>query len=373
MKTITPEMDKIKRNYQISFDLGVSYFDDFVAELINGDIPELAPPFNTYYNDNEHDILTFYNSFFGKYLNWLKNQDKELLKEVNKHMYNMVVNAHPDKPETKKLKFDIFKETYNVCSTIEKAMDSYLAGYSGNAFESFYKTFSDKNFHLYWLLPHLYWHGPLYRVRNKKGLKKRTDLFHTPFHLRTKCDSYRFSIPGYPSLYLAGSLSTALNETGIVDDNYSCCVFYGNKTQLDFIDLTLPERINTLTFDQKYNFIVFYPLIVACGLAVKNKNDPFKPEYIIPQLFYQVIHSINTTCDGICYASTKNEVLDLKQMQYKNFALFVNYANQEKGYSEKLSSKLLCSKPISPRKNEKNEKIIERLEKSEFDEVIKTI
>lgn len=50
----------------------------------------------------------------------------------------MVVNAHPDKPETKKLKFDIFKETYSVCSSIEKAMDSYLAGYSGNAFESFY-------------------------------------------------------------------------------------------------------------------------------------------------------------------------------------------------------------------------------------------
>jgi hypothetical protein len=48
MKAITPEMDKIKRNYHISFDLGVSYFDDFVAEIINGDIPELAPPFNTY-------------------------------------------------------------------------------------------------------------------------------------------------------------------------------------------------------------------------------------------------------------------------------------------------------------------------------------
>ena len=365
MEPTNLELEKIKKNYNVCFDLQISYFDDFVNDLIDGKIKNLAPPFNDYYT-NTGDIISFYYQFNENYLNWINSQDKKLIKEVNNHMHDIVSTAHP---ELKKKRFNILKEVNKICYLIEEAMNTYFAGYSGEAYNILRKGLIDNNYHLLLLLPQLYRNDPLYRVRKGAGLKERNELFHTPFELRGKCDTYRFSIPGYPSLYLAGSLKTSLLETGINDNNYSCCAFRKKNSCFHFIDLTLPERSNSLVFDQKYGFIVFYPLIVACSLAVKNKNDPFKPEYILPQLFYQVIHSVGEGFDGICYASTKQKVLDLRTGANKNYALFVNEANKESGYSDKLANNLECTKPITPRKNESYYSVLKRCNESEYGDI----
>ncbi len=281
-------------------------FNEFVNDLIEGDIKELAPPFNDYY-DNDNDILTFYNQYFDKYIKYINSLDKNIFSYANKKMYNLVKNAHPEG----EFSFDILSEIYKVCSTIENSIDVYFAGYPGEAFNKLYDAFSENKDHLLLLLPQLTIKAELFRVRKGRDFSVRKDLFHIPFELRSKCGSYRFSMPGYPSLYLAGSLQTALDETLIEDKNFTCCAFKNkSKDGFVFIDLTLPEDLNILTFDQKYNFVVFYPLIVACELSVKQKDDPFKPEYVIPQLFYQVIHSRPKSINGICNPYTKENKLD---------------------------------------------------------------
>lgn len=366
METTKFELEKIKKDYNVCFDLQISYFDDFVNDLIDGKIENLAPPFNDYYT-NTSDIISFYYNFNENYLNWVNSQDMKLIKEVNKHMHYLVSTLHP---ELEKKRFNILEEVTKICGLIEEVMNQYFAGYSGEAYNILRKGLTDNDCHLLLLLPQLYRNNPLYRVRKGAGLKERKELFHTPFELRGKCDTYRFSIPGYPSLYLAGSLKTSLLETEINDNDYSCCAFRRKNSCFRFIDLTLPERPNSFVFDQKYGFIVFYPLIVACSLAVKNKNNPFKPEYILPQLFYQVIHAVGEGFDGICYASTKQSTLDLKTGANKNYALFVNGANQEFGYSEKLANNLECTKPISPRKNENFSSVLKRCNESEFGDIL---
>jgi hypothetical protein len=49
-------------------------------------------------------------------------------------------------------------------------------------------------------------------------------------------------------------------------------------------------------------YIATYPLLAACSLTVVNKNEPFIPEYIIPQMLLLWVHN-NNRFRGIKYFS----------------------------------------------------------------------
>ena len=53
-----------------------------------------------------------------------------------------------------------------------------------------------------------------------------------------------------------------------------------------------------------YAIIVTFPLILSCHFKVQFPNDPFKPEYIIPQLVLQWLRS-QTDIEGLCFVSTQ--------------------------------------------------------------------
>ena len=146
---------------------------------------------------------------------------------------------------------------------------------------------------------------------------QRSRAFHTPYNLRAKVSTSRYSIAGYPSLYLGTSLELCCKEIQInpYKDLAITSLFrlertleytnaniqvieLGIKPQ-DFLDMRegneshrriIPGRLleNSHT---RSAFLLWYPLIAACSYIRVNKNDPFAAEYIVPQLLMQWVRS----------------------------------------------------------------------------------
>lgn len=312
---------------------------DFATILAKGKHKTLSPPF-TGYSDSDIDILDFYHQFFTEYINCLKRIDRNVIDKVNITM-QMFINSFNNQT----VKFDIIHEIIDLCNAILEATTQYFKGFPNVAYEKLEYIFIENSCHLLQLLPQLTCKNiQLYRARKGKDLQERKELFHTPFELRTKCASYRFSTLGYPSLYLASSLETALLEVGAKNPLEYFCSCFKTNNDICVVDLALPNR--DLTFWEQYSLLVFYPLIVACNLKVKNTDDPFKPEYVIPQLLTQIIRLHSSDIIGISYTSTKHKQVDYTDFKQRNFVIYVPYAESSKGYSKDLSKLLYSTIPI---------------------------
>ncbi len=312
---------------------------DFATTLAKGEHKTLSPPFISYSN-SDIDILDFYHQFFTEYINCLKRIDRNVIDKVNITM-QMFINRFNNQT----VKFDIIHETIDLCNAILEATTQYFKGFPNVAYEKLEYIFIENSCHLLQLLPQLTCKNiQLYRARKGKDLQERKELFHTPFELRTKCASNRFSTLGYPSLYLASSLETALLEVGAKNPLEYFCSCFKTNNDICVVDLALPNR--DLTFWEQYSLLVFYPLIVACNLKVKNTDDPFKPEYVIPQLLTQIIRLHSSDIIGISYTSTKHKQVDYTDFRQRNFVIYVPYADSSKEYSKDLSKLLYSTKPI---------------------------
>ena len=172
----------------------------------------------------------------------------------------------------------------------------------------------------------------LYRVRNVSQEKRylREDLFHTPYNLRNKVASCRYSIAGYPCLYLGTSLSLCCEETKKKDDNLTKVAARfklkrlpddGNNRMIYVYDLALkPEdffierrdldgRLIYYGNHKKCRYTMWYPILAASSVIQSNSNDSFVAEYIIPQLLMQWLKSESdeNTLYGIRYFSCTSE------------------------------------------------------------------
>lgn len=151
----------------------------------------------------------------------------------------------------------------------------------------------------------------LYRVRGVSEYRKyrRMEIFHTPYYLQGKVATCRYSISGYPSLYLGTSLELCLKESKLQYDSVVIAsrfkmnrsTRHNGNINIQVIDLsvkpqdflTKSPRERNLEFFRNDNaefakqYLYWYPLIAACSFIRKSKSDPFSPEYIIPQLLMQ--------------------------------------------------------------------------------------
>ena len=157
--------------------------------------------------------------------------------------------------------------------------------------------------------------GILYRVRQTLSASLQTaEMFHLPFELRHLVATQRYSIPGLPCLYLAGSLYTCWEEMGRPPFHELQCaalwvkpgkrmkVFNLTNTPASLLlQVTPPGLVKNHPFF--ISQIAIWPLVFACSIKVKHRNAPFKPEYVIPQMALQwVTH--NHEVDGLAYFST---------------------------------------------------------------------
>lgn len=194
----------------------------------------------------------------------------------------------------------------------------------------------------------------LYRARsikNNYAIPKK-DLFHIPFHLRSLISSQRFSIPGFPSLYLGNSAYVIWEELKRPDIDSMQVSKFNIHGSLKILLL-----INTANQRNKYiqnkiptgrpllNFLFTWPLNAACCTKAKNNLSSFVPEYIVPQLLTQFIRD-GVDFKGISYSSTHIDINPNSENYYMNYVFPVS-DNNVTGHCESLSDRFVFTDPIS--------------------------
>ncbi len=180
-------------------------------------------------------------------------------------------------------------------------------------------------------------HEPFYRARvgaNKLYTKKQ--MFHLPFSKREFVNTQRFSIPGFPCLYLSNSIYVCweeLNRPSIdqlqvsrfQQENFNLKIFDISLTPVQMKSLSITHAEYKVSSKYDYDFLAFYflltwPLSLICSLSVINEDAPFKHEYIFPQFLLQWIANENDI-DGIKYFSVKSNPYN--KDDYSKFINFV--------------------------------------------------
>lgn len=259
-------------------------------------------------------------SLLGTYTNQLANYCKN---DGNGSLYQINVDLD---------------EIHSVCKNLIKSIWEYHNGFPSCAFsvmETIMEQLMKSPLKVYqktgWREPLENDRLHLFRVRevNDGSIYERKDIFHVPISARSKISTCRYSIAGYPSLYLSTSIKLALEETNCnrkkaIVSRYKLIraqrtvniqvLELGIKPQ-DFIQRNneahaIPERIKNSSLDLysrdvRSAYLKWYPLIAACSFIRANRNDPFASEYIIPQLLMQWVRSAidNRPMMGIRYFS----------------------------------------------------------------------
>lgn len=159
------------------------------------------------------------------------------------------------------------------------------------------------------------------RLKSSEPIKYAKDLFHVPFEKRHLVSTARFSMPGYPCLYLTRRIYTIWKELPncrLEDLCVSRLRYQYRKDEnnpLCLLDLRLRCQFYYNLKDEDLQtalkaYLLIMPLIIACSLRVQHQEAPYKQEYVIPQI---VMHSViermctEKKCYGIIYSSTNDD------------------------------------------------------------------
>lgn len=285
-------------NKLVKYDFKLSRGKDTVAECLDRH-------FRNYIKDLEE---------------WLKNKDKS-----NKDEFYYTLN--------KKIKFieKICKEIVEVSKLHRdgKIRESYAKS------EELFNNLSD-----YLCTCKINENGEFYRIRKgdfrikegEESKKKKAELFHIKNSERNLVNSYRYSISGFPCLYLSQGFELAWFECGM-PSQFSYCKMRLDEKQLRLIDFSenpYSLKFNIINCSNKIgdkeniykellNYIITYPIAIACSLKVEKRDDSFVEEYVIPQMLMLWIKNSNKF-DGVIYKSSLNTTL-IKGVQAKNVVL----------------------------------------------------
>lgn len=195
-------------------------------------------------------------------------------------------------------------------------VNNYLDGKVGQCYHMIEEWWigSDKELGMVSRLPASYClkkDSKYYRMRIKDDTEFTIkDMFHVPFEKRGKVGNERYSVSGFPCLYMGSSFYVCWEEMGrpdlkdIVASSLLC-----TENDIRLLDLRFPPKIDDK--NQLENFLVLLPIIVACSIMVRksDKDSKFKAEYILPQLIlHSIIQAIGNDYryDGIIYTTTKS-------------------------------------------------------------------
>jgi hypothetical protein len=182
------------------------------------------------------------------------------------------------------------------------------------------------------------------------------DLFHVPFEKRKAIGTNRFSIPGFPCIYLSSNLQTSWSEAlGDVKYPFHAACFRNHRPvyMVDLVPVrfatpttaTLDYLANLYNYDDSIDALVDYalvfPLITACHTKIMytsaySDEVKFKSEYIIPQLLLQWYRDKHITIDGIRYLScTADSIFPHESFEKFNYVIPA-IDIKEKGYCDSL-------------------------------------
>lgn len=254
----------------------------------------------------------------------------------------------------------IEEDLINSIRNIENSLNSILDDYSkGNSYENYScleGIFQDE---LYDELSHLvYKVSPelnLYRARiSNDVLYDRKEMFHIPFSKRYLVDKYRFSIAGYPCLYLASSSYVCwleLNRPNIANMWLS---LFKTTESLRVLDLAFDlkilleqlskEDINIDVFKRK---LKLYPIVLASCFRTKYPQGKFHEEYIIPVLLLGLSKNWrHIEWDGIRYITTRSQFISYECLDKLCSYVFLPKSNVFKSEFDKyISEKFELTNP----------------------------
>lgn len=211
--------------------------------------------------------------------------------------------------------------------------------------------------------------NPIYKVpqntvfyrsrRDEKRSFDKGEMFHVKFEDRNKISTNRYSIPGFPALYLGESTYVCWEES---DRHRLRDLWFSrieNKEELQVIKIQrfedLLDEIEKMDKDDnnKLNhlckYLIIYPLIIACTIKVKDQKNNFTPQYIIPQLLLQYIATYKEAderIDGIMYLSSQVDYSKISGVKCYNYVFPVK-TSLKKGFCEQLSKTFHISEPTS--------------------------
>lgn len=275
-------------------------------------------------------------------------------------------------------------EIASICSEIKSCVQEYHNGFPARAFLILSQIMSkliqtpldvyDKNIPREKIIEDKL---RLYRIRKVDcGITySREDIFHVPVSARSMISTCRYSIAGYPSLYLTTSLKLGLEETTEsrkkaiaarfqlvrAQENVDIQVLeLGIKPQ-DFVESKVGENeigryvpLSKLGSRQiRENYLRWYPVIAACSFIRANRLAPFASEYIIPQLLMQWIRtqSKGNRLMGVRYFSCAS--IRASDMGF-DYVFPVNNCEYKGNFCSVLREAFVLTKPVFLRDYEKD-------------------
>ena len=242
-------------------------------------------------------------------------------------------------------------EIKDTIRNIKESVRLYLHGYLYHSFIRFNKRWDKMWRELFSKDAVTYIIQPgevLYKIRKVENESfKRSDFFHVPFNQRGKIGNNRFSISGYPCLYLGRSIYTCWEEMRRLSLSEIAAAGFHFQKPIRLLDLRITSDINSEEKEALTMFLL--PYIIASSIRVHSDQALFKPEYIIPQL---LLHSVIRNrkmnyYDGVIYTSTRrNNWFDDRGIEmFDNVAIPV-MSNRSNNYCKVLASYISVTDPV---------------------------
>ena len=222
-----------------------------------------------------------------------------------------------------------FRDEYSATSSyfesikldFEKIILEYNSGNLLNALQNFKNILIDDSKVIKLKKEVLKEKTPLFRMRSHSGYKlyEREELFHIPTNMTNIIPSARYSINGFPCLYLGASLYVCWEETRRSDVDKVNYVKMIPTEDISFISTLCPDEFKTKT-----DVIQFF-IFALCTKKADNDNDQFQFQYVIPELLLSLLISNNGSegeARGIKYVSAR--YFD-KDNQFSLESIFYNY------------------------------------------------
>jgi hypothetical protein len=284
----------------------------------------------------EGDFIVYLRDKLEAYLSDLEDLNDEVLSNI---------------PGIKTEKDSVIRNQKNLVDGLLKSVEYYMDGSPSQAFQTLKKALDSrvKKWNHLFNVEEVSPNNDFYRIRyNDTNIMQSKDrYFHVPFEMRHLINTQRYSIHGFPSLYLGSSIYICWEELGRPNVNNFHVVRLQNKEALNVLDLSTPNLDHPTTLKDIYRYMVVWPLILTCSIPVRKQDAIFKQEYIMPQLLLQWVRQ-NGKIDGIKYWSTivNQDPRSTKGSMY-NYVFPVKETKVHKGICPILRKKFLSTEATS--------------------------
>ena len=126
------------------------------------------------------------------------------------------------------------------------------------------------------------------------------------------------------------------------------------ESPISVIDLRIPTLEDLNGKDKLKSFLIL-PLIITCMVQTKNRNDIYKPEYIMPQMIMSFVKSVlanlgknNISLEGVYYTSThKNDEFGYPDYVFDCLAIPVKDVESTEDFCPELCKIFKITKPAN--------------------------